>query len=131
MSLAVFARARREALGLTQEQVAEQLAVKRTYYLGIELGNNKLPRPEIRRKLAEILRVRHLDLLVAAGQLTAQEADEGLVISARAQAFAPFVDMVDDAGLKVLEVLARELRAHYRQSRGLGGDGKKEPAQTV
>ena len=42
----------------------------------IELGNVKLPTPERLRAIAEILGLRHVDLLVAAGLLNADEVPE-------------------------------------------------------
>ncbi|MCC6315337.1 MAG: helix-turn-helix transcriptional regulator [Thermomicrobiales bacterium] len=71
--LGPFIRSRRTELGLTQERVADAAAIGRSHLSQIESGKIGLPNAKIRRRLAQTLRVRHVDLLVAAGELSADE----------------------------------------------------------
>jgi transcriptional regulator with XRE-family HTH domain len=73
-TLGTYVRARRSALGLTQEALAESAGVSQAVVSDIERGRISLSSADIRRRLAAALGVTHLDLLVAAGELTADEA---------------------------------------------------------
>lgn len=64
----------REAIGLSQAQLADRAGVSRQIVNRLENGVTKLPTPVVRRALAQTLGVSHLELLVAAGELTADEA---------------------------------------------------------
>jgi transcriptional regulator with XRE-family HTH domain len=72
-SLADYIRNRRLALGWTQEDLAAQAGLTQPNISDIERMQTKLPSPEARRGLARALRVRHVDLLVAAGELAPDE----------------------------------------------------------
>lgn len=72
-SLATYIAGLRRLRGLTQVALAERASVSRDVIAQIESGKSKLPVPENRRKLAAALGVRHVDLLVAAGELDADE----------------------------------------------------------
>ena len=72
--LGAFIKDRRQQLGITQTELAERSALTKSHLSAIESGKIGLPNADIRRKLAEALGVTHLDLLVAAGELTAGEA---------------------------------------------------------
>lgn len=63
----------RTARGWTQEALAERSGLNQPTIADIERGRSKLPGPDIRRRLAVALGVRHVDLLIAAGQLTPDE----------------------------------------------------------
>lgn len=65
----------RTARGWTQEELAARSGLKQPTVADIERGRSKLPGPEIRRGIADALGVRHLDLLIAAGQLTPNEIE--------------------------------------------------------
>jgi transcriptional regulator with XRE-family HTH domain len=71
--LAAYVAQRRRVLGLTQQALADRAGVTRDVVAQIESGKSKLPVPENRRRLAEALGVRHVDLLVAAGELAPDE----------------------------------------------------------
>jgi transcriptional regulator with XRE-family HTH domain len=71
--LAAYVAQRRRVLGLTQQALADRAGVTRDVVAQIESGKSKLPVPDNRRRLAEALGVRHVDLLVAAGELTPDE----------------------------------------------------------
>lgn len=75
--LGVFIRQRRAFLGLTQESVADQAGIGRSHLSQIESGKIGLPNATIRRRLAKTLRVRHVDLLVAAGEVSEDEVRSG------------------------------------------------------
>ena len=75
--LGAYIRKRRIALGLTQENVADSAGIGRSHLSQIESGKIGLPNAIIRRKLADILRVRHIDLLIAAGELREDEVRAG------------------------------------------------------
>lgn len=63
-------RERRWDLGLSQAEVAAHAGITTAAVSAIEGGHVKLPAPERLRALADILGLRHVGLLVAAGLLT-------------------------------------------------------------
>lgn len=64
-----FLRDRRATLNLTQDQVAKVAGLPRAHLSQIESGKIGLPNADLRRRLAEALGLRHVDLLIAAGEL--------------------------------------------------------------
>lgn len=73
-TLGAFVAKRREELGIrTQTELGRRTGLPRTTINRIETGVTQLPQPDIRRRLAQALGVSHLDLLVAAGELTEDE----------------------------------------------------------
>lgn len=98
-SLGRYIRARRRDLGLTQDAVAEVAGVDRAHISQIETGKINLPDAELRRGIATALRVRHVDLLVAAGELRADE------IELPPLPLNPFPE--DDARHQVIDALLR------------------------
>ncbi len=78
-SLAEWVVAQRESRGWTQAQLADRAGVRRSDLNAIEHGRIALPGAEKRRKLAAALGLRHVDVLVGAGELTAEEAGPPLV----------------------------------------------------
>jgi transcriptional regulator with XRE-family HTH domain len=77
-SLGDYIRARRERLGLNQAEFARRASVPRTTINRLEKGKTNLPEADVRRKLAVALGVRHVDILEAAGELSADEIDPRL-----------------------------------------------------
>lgn len=65
--------AAREERGWNQTEFAERAEIKRAHLAQIERGKIALPNGDLRRRLAAALGVRHVDILVAAGELTADE----------------------------------------------------------
>ena len=124
MDLATLVRERRQALNITQEELADALGVRRTYLLAIEKGRNKLPNIEVRRQLAAILGIRHLDLLVAAGLLNPDEVEEERRVSPVALELEPALEGLSPEGLRVVAYLARELQSI---SNGIGGGVNQIP----
>lgn len=58
----------------TQVQLADMAGVPKQTINRLENGKTNLPGPQIRRQIAEALGVPHIELLVAAGEITADEA---------------------------------------------------------
>lgn len=73
--LAGYVQRRRADLGLTQAELAARCGLERDYIAQVESRKSKLPEPENRRKLAKGLIVSHVDLLISAGQLSADEIE--------------------------------------------------------
>jgi transcriptional regulator with XRE-family HTH domain len=71
--IAAFVREKRTALGWTQTVLAEKTGISRARVSQIEGGAVTLPGADHRRRLAQALGVSHLDLLVAAGEITEDE----------------------------------------------------------
>jgi len=62
-------RDRRESLGLTQEELAQRTETTRSYISQIESGKVQMPNAELRRAISKALGIRHVDFLVAVGEL--------------------------------------------------------------
>lgn len=71
--LGSFVRRRREAIGMSQIELATAAGLTKSEVSSLELGRIKLPSAAKRRALAGVLRLRHVDLLLAAGELTPDE----------------------------------------------------------
>jgi len=80
-TLGHYIKERREVLGLTQTELAERADVPRTTVNRVETGTTKLPSPDIRRRLARALSVPHLDLLIAAGELSGDDIRSAGVVA--------------------------------------------------
>lgn len=63
----------RDQKGISQTALAESVGLSRSHMGQIESGKIALPNADIRRRLATALGVSHLDLLVAAGEITQAE----------------------------------------------------------
>lgn len=72
-SLAGYIRDRRLAAGMTQDDLAERSGVSQPVISDIERSRTKLPNAEARRGISRALGVRHIDVLVAAGELSPDE----------------------------------------------------------
>jgi transcriptional regulator with XRE-family HTH domain len=71
--LAELVQVRRRLLRLTQSELAERAGVTQTYISNLERGRTQLPKVQVRRQLAQALRMSHVDLLIAAGELEQHE----------------------------------------------------------
>jgi transcriptional regulator with XRE-family HTH domain len=97
-NLGEYIEARRLELGIrTQLALAELADVPATTVNRIETGVTKLPSADIRRRLATALRVRHIDLLIAAGELLPEEISGAAV--------APVTFPENSPAAKVIEIL--------------------------
>lgn len=72
-SLGSWLKTKREALGKTQTAIAVEVGIAPAYLSQIESGKITLPNPDLRRRLAKALGVSHLQLLIAAGEITDDE----------------------------------------------------------
>jgi transcriptional regulator with XRE-family HTH domain len=127
-------RRRREALGLNQTELAERAGVQRAHLSEVERGKIALPNADFRRKIAEALGMSHAALLVAAGELTAEEA--GLVALAHKPPFpegdirnrilARLPDLRDDDAEAVLIITngLADRRRTISAQHGLSGPGE-------
>ena len=95
-TLKSFVIEKRESLGWTQTELARRSGVPRTTVNRIESGTTKLPEADVRRKLAKALGVRHVDILVAAGELSETEVLPVNDPSSEAvKRLAPLIDQVE------------------------------------
>lgn len=74
-SLGPWIKDRRQAKGLKQREFAEMVGTSPAYMSQIEAGGTKVPQPDLRRKIANALGVSHIELLIAAGELTPDEIE--------------------------------------------------------
>jgi transcriptional regulator with XRE-family HTH domain len=86
-SLTSLIRRRIDDLEISQAAYAERIGISPQHLSGLLKSKIALPRPEVRRRLAADLGLTHLDLLVNAGELSAEEAragssERGVVFSA-------------------------------------------------
>jgi transcriptional regulator with XRE-family HTH domain len=77
LRFAVWLQRQREAIGLTQTELAARAGMTRALINAYERGRIGLPGVDYRRQLAEALNVRHVDMLVAAGEIAADELTAG------------------------------------------------------
>lgn len=76
-TLGQFVRSRRTDMGLSLTAAAAMIGTSRGTLSQIELGTIKLPNPELRRQIARLLGVSHLELLIAAGEIREDELASG------------------------------------------------------
>ena len=75
--LGTLVRTRRLAMGMTTGRLAEAAGTTSPNISQIESGKTRLPGVETRRRLAAALGLTNLDLLVAAGEISRDEASGG------------------------------------------------------
>lgn len=93
--LGSYIRDERERRGWTQTELAEKAGVPKQTVNRLETGTTKLPGALIRRQLADALGVQHLDLLIAAGEITVEEANPPAdTRSAAVRRLQPLIDSV-------------------------------------
>lgn len=73
--LGEYLRNQRELRGWTQADAADRFGISKSYLSRVELGAIKLPSVEIRRQIAAVLNIRHIDMLVLAGELSREEIE--------------------------------------------------------
>lgn len=95
-----YVKRERSRLGLSQIELAKEAGIQQPNLSDIERGRNQNTSPDTRRRLAAALGVSHLDLLIAAGELTADE-----VVDAGKQ--APVAD--DDDRTAEMVALVRQV----------------------
>ena len=73
MTMGSYIKERRLTLSMTQADLGGAVGKDKAYISQIELGKVALPNADLRRRLAEALQLRHVDLLIAAGELEPNE----------------------------------------------------------
>jgi HTH-type transcriptional regulator, competence development regulator len=114
--LGAFIRQRRSSLGLTQESVADQAGIGRSHLSQIESGKIGLPNATIRRRLAKTLRVRHIDLLVAAGEISEDEVRSGA--APQPSELDEIADRLSLDAREALLAVARQLARIHQRANG-------------
>lgn len=71
--LGAFVKERRAYLQMSQTALAQAAGLAKSYLSQIEAGKIAFPNADVRRRLAQALLVTHMDLLVAAGEITVAE----------------------------------------------------------
>lgn len=69
-------RDKRQELGLTQVEMADRVGISQAYLSSMERGSVRMPDVDIRRRLADVLRMTHLELLLAIDELSPEEAGQ-------------------------------------------------------
>jgi transcriptional regulator with XRE-family HTH domain len=116
--MGAYVRARRERMGNTLTELALRAELSKSELSALESGKIKFPSAAKRRRLAAALGVAHLDLLVAAGELTADEVTQGTTpVAARpeVEALCAQLRRVEaELGERDLLVLRRALSGYER-----------------
>jgi transcriptional regulator with XRE-family HTH domain len=97
-TLGSYIKEQRERRGWLQTELAARSGVPQATISAIETGAKKLPGADIRRKLARALGVPHIALLIAAGEVEAEEVDPKIPLP------SPFGE--DDPRSEVVQLLA-------------------------
>lgn len=106
---------RREAMGISQTELARRAKLERTTVNRIETGTTKFPSAAVRRSLAAALGVSHLELVVASGELSPEEAD--LTSDHRSEAVRKLTPIIDSYDFNQDQIATIE-----RLIRALAGD---------
>lgn len=96
---------RREELHLAQSELADKAGLPRAYVNALETGRIGLPNAERRRLLADVLRVRHIDLLIAADEVTPDEVGMARADFTRHPALQDRIERLDDRQARMVEVM--------------------------
>jgi transcriptional regulator with XRE-family HTH domain len=115
--LGAFVRRMRESKGWTQAHLAGEADIVPAYVSQIEGGKPALPGADLRRRLAAALSVRHIDLLVAAGELTDAEvpsthrpaSDEPPVGSVRAELCAAIMGLTEAEAMFIAPIIEPQI----------------------
>lgn len=123
---------RRDALGLTQTELADRAGVERAHLSQVERGRITLPNADFRRRIAGALGMSHAALLVAAGELTEEEAGLGLAYQPPFDESDPRYQVIEmmrlasDAGIDLVLALLRGILA--QQPKVLREGPNRDPA---
>ena len=104
IDLGPFIVARRLQLGLNQGQLAERAGINRAHLSQIESGKITRPSPDMRRRIALGLRLPHIDMMVPAGELHAEELPGGV---------SPVVDFPENSPAARVVDIMRTLPDEY------------------
>lgn len=73
--LGSWVKANRERLNLSTRELGAMLGKSGGYISTLENGKIGLPGADVRRRLAEVFGVRHIDVLIAAGEINPEEVE--------------------------------------------------------
>ena len=91
---------------MSQSELADKAGLPRAYVNGLETGRIGLPSPDRRRLLADALRVRHVDILVAADEISPAEVGLGQVRDfTRFPGIQERIERLDDRQARMLELM--------------------------
>lgn len=87
---------RREQLHMAQSELADKAGLPRAYVNALETGRIGLPNAERRRLIADALGVRHVDLLLAADEISPDEVGLAQSGYARYPALQERIERLDE-----------------------------------
>lgn len=109
-------RRRREELRLNQTELARAADVNRAHLSEVERGKIKLPSADFRRRVAKALGMTHVELLIAAGELSIEEVPQASVqrppSSQESRLYALLDDMDDEDLIGLLKFAEYLVNAH-------------------
>lgn len=74
-TLGEFLKTRRDMMGWTLAEAGDRVGISASHFHQFETGRIKTPAVELRRAIADAFGVRHLDILVAMGELSPDEIE--------------------------------------------------------
>ena len=127
--LGAYIRDWRERQGLTLTRAAAEVGVGKGYLSQLETGKIGLPNADVRRRIAEMLGITHVQFLIIAGELREDEVEKAGVTGVRAYSEddprAQIIAAVDQvnwygrpdrvAGLLATLSAYREMDQHYKE----------------
>lgn len=115
--LAALVRSRREAMKLTQSELAERIGCSREQITAIEAGRVQLPSPEIAKGLERELGISEQDILRTAGYLTPEEKPSGAPSAEEEAELAMYRQLDRDPYIApdVREILKRIVREEHQR----------------
>lgn len=136
--LGQFVRQRRQDIGMTQMELSALTGIGQGNISDLERGRISLPSVALRRRIAEALGVGHVDLLVAAGEVSDDEIRQSGTnvslppVGSPRREWMNFANTVDDATLNVLLLICRgvvdQTRRHEISPEGLSSALSSPPA---
>ncbi len=117
-------RTRRKTLGMSQSELAAKVGVTQTYISNMELDRVQLPNVQIRRDLSEALRMSHLELLMAIGEIRQDEVPGAASVRPVIYGLLELLDGLPPASRLAVEQVIRDVAAAHAAGEGdEGGSG--------
>jgi transcriptional regulator with XRE-family HTH domain len=117
MNLGDLIKDRREALGLTLEDVADRASLSRSAIHSIERGHTVMPREaDDRRRLCRVLGIRHWEMVVAAGIIDADELPGGTGAAAPVSEVDDLMRRLSDRGRAAMMTVLRDYVASVERA---------------
>lgn len=109
-------RTRRQALGMSQTELAERVGVTQTYISNMELQRVQLPNADVRRALAAALRISHLDLLVLIGEIEESEVPGAASVRPIIPGVLQALDKLPPSSRQAIEQIIHDVSAAHAAS---------------